>query len=317
MSAPGQGTFVAFCTARIPGKNLGLRRVSLWHLRVTFVALSTSDHQSCTGARRQPREPGEADAAEASTYRRYKGVRFRPGRKSWVAEMKPFKYKNKVSFGDFKSAMEAARAVDAAFFYYDKNKWRNFRDSPKFLPPLPAPLTEEEKLKFVKGQARSLAFIALCLPSTWERANRCEELKSTPLEPDQAAIACPIPTTSTWNSNNSEAIVQQEALDALLPDFVAETAASPILLREEAIRADALDLAEDCHSEASIQSFTKTLSCASASSMLETFPEVPDDGNPWIPAEGELLLGEDPLDVNDYCMDFELSAVEGNVYALQ
>ena len=131
--------------------------------------------QSCTGARRRV----QPDVTTQATCRKYKGVRFRADRKSWVAEMKPFKYKNKVSFGDFKSAMEAARAVDVAFYYYDKNKWRNFRDSPTFLPPLPGSLNEEGKLKFVKEQARSLAFMALGLPSTFDPANRCEEYKPT------------------------------------------------------------------------------------------------------------------------------------------
>jgi hypothetical protein len=54
--------------------------------------------------------------------KRFKGVRFRDERNRWIAEMKPPRSKNKVSFGDFKSQTEAARAVDAAFFYYGKTE---------------------------------------------------------------------------------------------------------------------------------------------------------------------------------------------------
>ena len=101
--------------------------------------------------------------------KRFKGVRFRDERNRWIAEMKPPRSKNKVSFGDFKSQTEAARAVDAAFFYYGKTEQQlNFADTPQILSmrPAPAGVSEKEKLKFVKEQAKWLASMVSALPST-------------------------------------------------------------------------------------------------------------------------------------------------------
>lgn len=274
------------------------------------MALSTTEIQSCTGARRRLGSLDETDAAEAATWGKYKGVRFRADRKSWVAEMKPFKYKNKISFGDFKSREEAARAVDAAFFYYDKSKWRNFRDSPAFLKPLPVPLTEEAKLKFVKEQARSLASWALRLPSTFEPANRCDERKitspRTPVEP--ASDRGGSPATSMCNPNDEDRFeaIQEEVLVSLR-SCVVETASPCIQPLEET-----LDLVDD--GDSVLHTLSKTL-CASDASMLETFPEIPD----------EPLFCEEatPLDVNEYSIDVlhilegDHCSVAGSVFTLQ
>lgn len=304
------------------------------------MALSTlPELQSCTAGARQRLTVAieRADAAQAATCRKYKGVRFRADRKSWVAEMKPFKYKNKVSFGDFKSAMEAARAVDAAFYYYDKNKWRNFRDSPEFLPPLPGALDEEGKLKFVKEQARLLAFWTLLVPSTWDPGNRCEELKSTrthpvrtfkPIEPGSDSRAgCrngDIPETSICNLDAKDCfeaiednlVRSQEALDAL--HNCTEAASLSIQPLETVIRSDTLpDLVDG--SQASIRPLTKTL-CASTTTILETFPEIPDDDELWTPIRSDSLFDElRPLDVNDYIeiLEVEHSPVQGSAFTLQ
>jgi len=250
--------------------------------------------------------------------------------------MKPFKFKYKVSFGDFKSAMEAARAVDAAFYYYDKNKWRNFRDSPEFLPPLPGALTEEAKLKFVKKQARSLASCALSLPSTWEPGNRCDELKirasRTPIEPGSATRADHaergnggIPATSIGHPNHKDRFeaIKEEDVDPL-HSRVAERASLSIQPLEAISRSDTRDLVEDGHSQAKIHPLTKTL-LASTAAILETVPEILDDDESWSSIKPESLMDEElsPLDVNDYDIEVppilqaEPSPVQGSVYTLQ
>lgn len=216
----------------------------------------------------QSRQRLVADAPQA----KYKGVRFRADRKSWVAEMKPFKYKNKVSFGDFKSAMEAARAVDAAFFYYDKNKWRNFCDSPAFLSPLPGALTEEAKLKFVKEKARSMAFCALQLPSTWDPANRCDELPKTVAKRPTASRGNPAASIS-----NDELVRSPQSSQSSL-------SLEAMLISPET----APDLGDDDGSQANVHPPID-------SPILEMFPDISDEA----PVRSEF---DEPLDVNDYSL---------------
>ncbi|KAG0561827.1 hypothetical protein KC19_9G095300 [Ceratodon purpureus] len=98
--------------------------------------------------------------------KRFKGVRYRPERNRWVAEMKPPKSRNKVSFGDFQCQTEAARVVDVAFHHYGKPL--NFADTPQILSKLPssAALNAEEKLKLVKDQAEWIKSRISGLPAT-------------------------------------------------------------------------------------------------------------------------------------------------------
>jgi hypothetical protein len=137
----------------------------VWHIQLDFVDLHSpvTDPDSTPGKRRRTlnafqqvpsREDASRDLPEA---KRFNGVRFRPDRNRWVAEMKPPRSKNKVSFGDFKSQTEAARVVDVAFHYYGKPL--NFADTPQILSTQPsaAGLDEEATLKLVKEQARWLA----------------------------------------------------------------------------------------------------------------------------------------------------------------
>lgn len=95
---------------------------------------------------------------------RYNGVRHRPDRSTWVAEMKPPKHRNKQDFGNFSSEAQAARAVDAAFHHYGRAHLLNFpRTSLQFLSSRSAPaagLDEKAKVKFVKEEAKWLASIA-------------------------------------------------------------------------------------------------------------------------------------------------------------
>lgn len=71
--------------------------------------------------------------------------------------MKPRRKTNKVSLGEFKSKIDAARAVDAAFYYFNKKDLLNFSDSANTLSMTPQALDEEEKLRFVKDKAKWLA----------------------------------------------------------------------------------------------------------------------------------------------------------------
>jgi hypothetical protein len=155
-----------------------------WHLQVDFVdLLSRTPHPAWRPVKRrrtmnqflQVAKSGGEDSDitsrvnHAPEAKRFKGIRFRDERNRWIAEMKPPRSKNKVSFGDFKSQTEAARAVDAAFFYYGKTEQHlNFADTPQILSmrPAPAGLSEKEKLKFVKEQAKWVASMASALPST-------------------------------------------------------------------------------------------------------------------------------------------------------
>ncbi|KAG0561078.1 hypothetical protein KC19_9G035100 [Ceratodon purpureus] len=100
---------------------------------------------------------------------KFKGVRHRhrSGRSSWIAEIR--QGQNKVWIGEFGSEVGAARAVDAAHYYYGKTKLLNFADAPELLSTRSTPpgqLTQAEKLQFVKKEAKWLALMASSLPST-------------------------------------------------------------------------------------------------------------------------------------------------------
>lgn len=119
----------------------------------------SSDPSSRPEKRRRTAVSSERDD-RLSEEKQFKGVRYRPDRKKWVAEMKPPKHGNKVSFGEFKSQEQAARVVDAAFYYYQKPHFLNFPESTSEVlasKPMPAGVDEKEKLVFVKEQAKWLA----------------------------------------------------------------------------------------------------------------------------------------------------------------
>ena len=154
--------------------------VALWQLQLDFVDLQSRTPKLSWRPRKRRRTlnsflqvslrgeeatPGVNHAPEA---KRFKGVRYRHKRRTWTAEMKPPKNKNKVAFGEFRSQTQAARAVDAAFYYYGKTHLLNFKDTPRILSSRPAPagLNEEDEVKFVKGQAKWLASMASTLPSS-------------------------------------------------------------------------------------------------------------------------------------------------------
>ncbi|KAG0561797.1 hypothetical protein KC19_9G092700 [Ceratodon purpureus] len=128
--------------------------------------------------------------------KRFKGVRYRPERSRWVAEMKPPKSRNKVSFGDFQCQTEAARVVDVAFHHYGKPL--NFADTPQILSNLPssAALNAEEKLKLVKDQAEWIKSRLLSLPST---STPCAGAAAT--EPSTTPLESPI-TADTLGLNS-------------------------------------------------------------------------------------------------------------------
>jgi hypothetical protein len=116
--------------------------------------------------------------------KRFRGVRFRPDRNRWFAEMKPPRSKNKVCFGAFQSPTDAARVVDVAFHYYGKPL--NFADTPQILstrPPLPE-LGPEDKFNFVREQVKWLASIASTLPSS----------SSSPFARGTSGNRSPVPT---------------------------------------------------------------------------------------------------------------------------
>jgi hypothetical protein len=116
--------------------------------------------------------------------KRFRGVRFRPDRNRWFAEMKPPRSKNKVCFGAFQSPTDAARVVDVAFHYYGKPL--NFADTPQILatrPPLPE-LGPEDKFNFVREQVKWLASIASTLPPS----------SSSPFARGTSGNRSPVPT---------------------------------------------------------------------------------------------------------------------------
>ncbi|KAG0561082.1 hypothetical protein KC19_9G035300 [Ceratodon purpureus] len=199
----------------------------LWQLQFDFVDLSsrTPDRTWRPGnKRRRTVNPflqvsssgGDEDTSRvkhAPQAKRLKGVRFRDKRNRWIAEMKPPKHKNKVSFGDFKSQTEAARAVDAAFYYYGKTKQLNFADTPRILStkPLSLGLSEVEKLSLVKERARWMASIASTIPSS-------------PTSPPSSARNVADDVAASVNQDSSKD----------LPAIHAQTISSSTLIFEEA-----------------------------------------------------------------------------------
>lgn len=150
----------------------GYKPFVVWNLQLDVVDLFTRITTYNPGKRRRTAlnqflsldvdsTPGNGHLPER---KRFKGVRCRHDRRTWVAEMKPYKGKSKVQFGEFKSQTQAARAVDAAFHHYGKPHLLNFPDSsPQILsarPGIVAGIDEEEKLRSVKEQAKWLASIA-------------------------------------------------------------------------------------------------------------------------------------------------------------
>jgi hypothetical protein len=61
---------------------------------------------------------------------------------SCVAEMKPLKKTKNVSFWEFKSRLDVAWAVDAAFYNYSKRHLLNFSDSTNALSMIRQALDE-------------------------------------------------------------------------------------------------------------------------------------------------------------------------------
>lgn len=172
-----------FVTPTIVGKSLSeIEDCVVWHLQFDLVDLLSPRRLPTwrPGKRRrttinpfhQVPTPPEQDAAPRNhppEAKRFKGVRYRHDRRTWAAEMKPPKYKDKVSFGEFKSQAQAARAIDAAYHYYGKPHLLNFPDTPGILSTRPSPagvLNEKDQLRFVKEQVKWLASMASTLPSS-------------------------------------------------------------------------------------------------------------------------------------------------------
>lgn len=97
----------------------------------------------------------------SSEVKKYNGVSCISRRGLWTAEMRPHKPKIKVFLGWFESQLQAAHAVDAAFFYYGRPDITNFLHSTPammaMLPPIPAGLNDEDKKLFVRDKAQRLA----------------------------------------------------------------------------------------------------------------------------------------------------------------
>jgi Tfp pilus assembly protein PilE len=152
-------------------------------LNIGFICGSpfrASDPSSRPEKRRRTAVSLEGD--DRSEEKQFKGVRYRPDRKKWVAEMKPPKHGNKVSFGEFKSQEQAARVVDAAFYYYQKPHFLNFPESTSEVlasKPMPAGFDEKEKLVFVKEQAKWLASM-----------DHSSTLSAAPVPPSSSSRSC-------------------------------------------------------------------------------------------------------------------------------
>ncbi|KAG0606044.1 hypothetical protein M758_9G108900 [Ceratodon purpureus] len=179
----------------------------VWQMQIDFVDLLSSqkpESASQLGKRRRTvdqflrvssRCEGESSRVNLRTDKRSKGVRYRPERRAWVAEMKPPGSRNKASFGDFKSETEAARAVDAAFYYYGKLDKLNFANTLQILATKPAPpaLDKKDKLRFVKQQAKWLSSLAFNLPSSptscssSARPGTSSAISSLPLETPESS----------------------------------------------------------------------------------------------------------------------------------
>ncbi|KAG0562788.1 hypothetical protein KC19_9G171100 [Ceratodon purpureus] len=170
-----------FLSPRIVWATTAENPAVLWHMQLDFVDLLSPIGQSSRslGKRRRSLNPFHRVSSTGGDHtsrglnhlpeaKRFKGVRYRPDRRTWVAEMRPPKSKNKVSFGDFKCQIQAARAVDAAYHYFHKIHHINFADSCEILTtkPAPAELSGEDMLRFVKEQAKWLASMAYSLPPT-------------------------------------------------------------------------------------------------------------------------------------------------------
>lgn len=134
------------------------------------------DHRS------QREQPPEA--------KRFRGVRYRPNRRTWVAEIKPPEARNKVSLGDFKSQLQAAHAADVAFHYYGKTNLLNFPGIVSLLPPVPENLVNDvRKLEFVKKEVKRIASIGFTTSPSASGAARNVELLELSHEANIVAIS--------------------------------------------------------------------------------------------------------------------------------
>lgn len=171
---------------RIVWAREGVTSAVLWQVQLDIID-STSRFRKSTGGVRRRRygafsqvyledaKEEHAEDGDEPEAKRFRGVRYRPERKKWVAEMRLPKglKKNKVSFGDYESEVQAARAVDVAFHHYGKEV--NFRNTAEILKAQPAlkGLDGEAKLRLVKDQAKWVANQVMhaplqpaCAPST-------------------------------------------------------------------------------------------------------------------------------------------------------
>lgn len=152
----------------------GGRYFLVWHLQLDFVDLRDKPAKRRRGRNEfhtiGPSEPKRRFSGNPGK-RDFSGVRRREERQRWVAEMRPYagSKKSKVQFGEYKDLFQAARAVDAAFYYYDKHNNLNFPEStPQLLASrhVPAGLDELQKIKFVQKQAKWLATRTTEAPSS-------------------------------------------------------------------------------------------------------------------------------------------------------
>lgn len=162
-------------------RSIGQKPAVMWHLQFDFVDLQSPrrNPSSRPGKRRRTtvnqfhqvsttRVQDSSSTCHLPEVKRFNGVRYRADRKGWVAEMRPSKAKNKVDFGDFKYQVEAAHAVDAAFYFYGRPELLNFPETTlqilSTIPP-PAGLDEKDMKRFVKDKAKVLALMAFEFPS--------------------------------------------------------------------------------------------------------------------------------------------------------
>jgi hypothetical protein len=144
-------------------------------LQLDVVDLWTRITTVCSGKRRRTAlnqflqvSSVEEQDREIPEAKKFRGVRYRPDRRTWVAEMRPYKGKGKVQFGEFKSQEHAAAAVDAAFHHYSKPQLLNFPDRTPHTLSSRRPrssLNEDDKLRFVKAEAKWLGSVTSTLPS--------------------------------------------------------------------------------------------------------------------------------------------------------
>lgn len=198
----------------------GERSAVLWHVQVDLLDMLSPR----SGRHRRRRKYGpfqqvthagyespSSDDNPVSAAKRFNGVRYRRERKTFIAEMKIPKTKNKESFGDFKSAPEAARAVDAAYYYYNVREKVNFPDAAHILSsqPKPAQLTEKDMLKLVKERAKWLASHTPTLPSCPSSGNLVPEtpthLPSASSSPESSGSVGPVAQFDPWEFVNESA----------------------------------------------------------------------------------------------------------------